>query len=180
MKNKLIPKGQGGLLLKLISKFSKTSEELSKLIKELKTQGKIIKYIPESNQIIKSEPYVRLSQEGYLNEAFDIYPKNKRHQFFQVVKDVDNPVKGQLQTTGNGQYSIHFHTTRNGITPLEKEQMFQNLVESIPEDAAVSTWGKVTPGGYHGLNRFGSQFGWTKIGERPGVNGPIPIYKKIH
>jgi hypothetical protein len=33
--------------------------------------------------------------------------------------------------------------------------MFQALAESIPEGGKVSTWGTISKGGYHGINRFG-------------------------
>lgn len=127
----------------------------------------------QPSKITKSKPYVRWSQQGYLNEAYDI--DGGPGQKFQVVKDVDNSKKGVLQAKGNGEYSLHFKSSRNNPN---KEGMFQMLAESIPEGGIVSTWGKISKGGYHGINRFGEQFGWTKVGERPAVNGPVNMFQK--
>ena len=124
-------------------------------------------------EITKSKPYVRWSQKGYLNEAYNI--EGGPGQKFLVVKDVDNPQPGILNTKGNGEYSLHFHSTRDNPN---KEKMFQALAESIPEGGKVSTWGTISKGGYHGINRFGEQFGWTKVGERPAINGPVNIFQK--
>lgn len=124
-------------------------------------------------KITKSKPYVRWSQKGYLNEAYNI--EGGPGQKFLVVKDVDNPQPGILNTKGNGEYSLHFHSTRDNPN---KEKMFQALAESIPEGGKVSTWGTISKGGYHGIDRFGKQFGWPKIGERPAINGPVNLFQK--
>ena len=124
-------------------------------------------------EIIKSKPYIRWSQKGYLNEAYNI--EGGPGQKFLVVKDVDNPQPGVLNTKGNGEYSLHFHSTRDNPN---KEEMFQALAEFIPEGGKVSTWGTISKGGYHGINRFGEQFGWPKVGERPAVNRPVNIFQK--
>lgn len=125
------------------------------------------------SKITKSKPYIRWSQKGYLNEAYNI--EGGPGQKFIVVKDVDNPQPGVLNTKGNGEYSLHFHSTRDNPN---KEKMFQALAESIPEGEKVSTWGTISKGGYHGINRFGEQFGWPKVGERPAVNGPVNLFQK--
>lgn len=124
-------------------------------------------------EVAKGKPYVRWSQKGYLNEAYNI--EGGPGQKFLVVKDVDNPQPLVLNTKGNGEYSLHFHSTRDNPN---KEKMFQALAESIPEGGKVSTWGTISKGGYHGINRFGEQFGWPKVGERPAVNGPVNIFQK--
>lgn len=130
--------------------------------------------VQSTPKITKSKPYVRWSQKGYLNEAYNI--EGGPGQKFIVVKDVDDPQPGVLNTKGNGEYSLHFHSTRDNPN---KEQMFQELAESIPEGGKVSTWGTISKGGYHGINRFGEQFGWPKVGERPAVNGPVNIFQKL-
>lgn len=129
--------------------------------------------IQPTPKITKSKPYVRWSQKGYLNEAYNI--EGGPGQKFLVVKDVNNPQPGILNTKGNGEYSLHFHSTRDNPN---KEKMFQILAESIPEGGKVSTWGTISKGGYHGINRFGEQFGWPKVGERPAINGPVNIFQK--
>lgn len=129
--------------------------------------------VQSTPEITRSKPYVRWSQKGYLNETYNI--EGGPGQKFLVVKDVDNPQPGVLNTKGNGEYSLHFHSTKDNPN---KEEMFQALAESIPEGGKVSTWGTISKGGYHGINRFGEQFGWPKVGERPAVNGPVNIFQK--
>ena len=91
--------------------------------------------------------------------------------FFELVKDVD-------LATGlpNNDYSVHFKTrSKKGyggneyiITPLadaEKKSMFKALAWAIPDGANVSTWGELSEGGIHALDRF-KEFGFTQTGTR--------------
>lgn len=123
-------------------------------------------YNAPSTETAVSQPYVRWSQKGFLNEAQDVYLTQNPNQKFQIVKDVDNPQVGVFNNNGNGEYSLHFHTKREGFTPEQKDAMFSTVADVIPEGGIVSTWGNVTKGGFHGLRRFGNQFNWPQIGIR--------------
>lgn len=61
--------------------------------------------------------------------------------------------------------------------------LFQAVSDVIPDGANLSTWGELTKGGIHGLNRF-TDLGFTKTGERSaktkaGEDIKIPIFTKL-
>lgn len=78
--------------------------------------------------------------------------------FFEVVKDQED-----------GQYAIHFKPTGenspNAFTDDEKEILFRTAAELIPSGAKLSTWGELSRGGIHGLERF-RNLGFTQVGTR--------------
>jgi hypothetical protein len=63
---------------------------------------------------------------------------------------------------------VHFKTGNAdtheiyGSTREEREILYQELINAIPEGATVSTWGNVSEGGIQALERVGRDM--TKIG----------------
>ena len=110
------------------------------------------------------------------NKSRRIYLKGQKDKgYFEVVKD-----------TEDNNYSVHFKPTDsknpNAFTQEEKTILFQTVADIIPEGANLSTWGELSEGGVHGLNRF-SELGFTKTGERDakmksGEDIKIPIFTK--
>lgn len=37
-------------------------------------------------------------------------------------------------------------------------QLFAKVADEVPEGANLSTWGSISKGGIHGINRFGKDF----------------------
>ena len=117
------------------------------------------------------------SDSSKQNKTRRIYLKGKENKgYFEVVKDLED-----------NNYSVHFKPTdsknSNAFTQEEKAILFQAVADVIPDGANLSTWGKLTKGGIHGLNRF-ADLGFTKTGERPaktkaGEDIKIPIFTKL-
>lgn len=78
--------------------------------------------------------------------------------YFELVRDQED-----------GQYSIHFKPTDKNnpkaFTDQEKDILFKAVAEILPEGARLSTWGELTKGGIHGLERF-RNLGFTQVGTR--------------
>ena len=110
---------------------------------------------------------------GEGNEATSYFFKKSPDQQFELVKDWEP-----------GNYSIHFKTDREALSYGDKMQLFAKVADEIPEGGAISTWGTISKGGVHGINRFGSDFGFQRIGTRQltlkGTEKPISvgIYRK--
>ena len=110
------------------------------------------------------------------NKTRRIYLKGQKDKgYFEVVKDLEN-----------NNYSIHFKPTDsknpNAFTEEEKNILFQAAADVIPEGANLSTWGELSKGGIHGLNRF-LDLGFVKTGDRnvkmkTGEDVNIPILTK--
>ena len=117
------------------------------------------------------------SDSSKQNKSRRIYLNGKENKgYFEVVKDLE----------GNN-YSVHFKPTDsknpNAFTQEEKAILFQAVSDVIPDGANLSTWGELTKGGIHGLNRF-ADLGFTKTGERSaktkaGEDIKIPIFTKL-
>ena len=106
------------------------------------------------------------------NEATSYFFKQQPDQRFELVKDVEP-----------NNYSVHFKTDRNGLSYGNKMQLFAKVADEVPEGANLSTWGSVSKGGIHGINRFGKDFGFVKVGERQITDKKmnpvnIPIFEK--
>lgn len=106
------------------------------------------------------------------NEATSYFFKQQPNQRFELVKDVEP-----------NNYSVHFKTDRNGLSYGNKMQLFAKVADEVPEGANLSTWGSVSKGGIHGINRFGKDFGFVKVGERQITDKKmnpvnIPIFQK--
>lgn len=89
------------------------------------------------------------------NEATSYFFKQQPNQRFELVKDVEP-----------NNYSVHFKTDRNGLNYGNKMQLFAKVADEVPEGANLSTWGSVSKGGIHGINRFGKDFGFIRNGTR--------------
>lgn len=117
------------------------------------------------------------SDSSKQNKTRRIYLKGKENKgYFEVVKDLED-----------NNYSVHFKPTDsknpNAFTQEEKAILFQAVADVIPDGANLSTWGELTKGGIHGLNRF-TDLGFTKTGERSaktkaGEDIKIPIFTKL-
>lgn len=106
------------------------------------------------------------------NEATSYFFKQQPNQRFELVKDVEP-----------NNYSVHFKTDRNGLNYGNKMQLFAKVADEVPEGANLSTWGSISKGGIHGINRFGKDFGFVKVGERQITDKKmnpvnIPIFEK--
>ena len=89
------------------------------------------------------------------NEATSYFFKQQPNQRFELVKDVEP-----------NNYSVHFKTDRNGLNYGNKMQLFAKVADEVPEGANLSTWGSVSKGGIHGINRFGKDFGFIQNGNQ--------------
>lgn len=102
------------------------------------------------------------------NEATSYFFKQQPNQRFELVKDVEP-----------NNYSVHFKTDRNGLSYGNKMQLFAKVADEVPEGANLSTWGSVSKGGIHGINRFGKDFGFIQNGTRQltmkGTKKPIEV-----
>ena len=107
------------------------------------------------------------------NKATSYFFKQQPNQRFELVKDVEP-----------NNYSVHFKTDRNGLSYGNKMQLFAKVADEVPEGANLSTWGSISKGGIHGINRFGKDFGFIQNGTRQltmkGTKEPIniPIFEK--
>lgn len=107
------------------------------------------------------------------NEATSYFFKQQPNQRFELVKDAEP-----------NNYSVHFKTDRNGLSYGNKMQLFAKVADKVPEGANLSTWGSISKGGIHGINRFGKDFGFIQNGTRQltmkGTKEPvnIPIFQK--
>lgn len=107
------------------------------------------------------------------NEATSYFFKQQPDQRFELVKDIEP-----------NNYSVHFKTDRNGLSYGNKMQLFAKIADEVPEGANLSTWGSISKGGIHGINRFGKDFGFiqngtrylTMKGTKESIN--IPIFQK--
>ena len=102
------------------------------------------------------------------NEATSYFFKQQPNQRFELVKDIEP-----------NNYSVHFKTYRNGLSYGNKMQLFAKVADEVPEGANLSTWGSVSKGGIHGINRFGKDFGFIQNGTRQltmkGTKEPIEV-----
>ena len=102
------------------------------------------------------------------NEATSYFFKQQPNQRFELVKDIEP-----------NNYSVHFKTDRNGLSYGNKMQLFAKVADEVPEGANLSTWGSISKGGIHGINRFGKDFGFIQNGTRQltmkGTKEPIEV-----
>lgn len=107
------------------------------------------------------------------NEATSYFFKQQPNQRFELVKDAEP-----------NNYSVHFKTDRNSLSYGNKMQLFAKVADEVPEGANLSTWGSISKGGIHGINRFSKDFGFIQNGTRQltmkGTKEPvnIPIFQK--
>ena len=109
------------------------------------------------------------------NKATSYFFKQQPNQRFELVKDVEP-----------NNYSVHFKTDRNGLNYGNKMQLFAKVADEVPEGANLSTWGSISKGGIHGVNRFGKDFGFIQNGTRQltmkGSGEPVNVgvFQKPH
>lgn len=149
-----------------------------KIINNKQTPSEILSTSAENNPIMQLSYYKPTRKawntgkaEG--NEATSYFFKQQPNQRFELVKDVEP-----------NNYSVHFKTDRNGLSYSNKMQLFSKVADEVPEGANLSTWGSISKGGIHGINRFGKDFGFIQNGSRQltmkGTKEPvnIPIFQK--
>lgn len=149
-----------------------------KIINNKQTPSEILSTSVEDNPIMQLSYYKPTRKawstgkaEG--NKATSYFFKQQPNQRFELVKDVEP-----------NNYSVHFKTDRNSLNYDNKMQLFAKVADEVPEGANLSTWGSISKGGIHGINRFGKDFGFiqngtrqlTMKGTKESVN--IPIFKK--
>lgn len=102
------------------------------------------------------------------NEATSYFFKQQPNQRFELVKDIEP-----------NNYSVHFKTDRNGLSYGNKMQLFAKVADEVPEGANLSTWGSISKGGIHGINRFGKDFRFIQNGTRQltmkGTKEPVEV-----
>ena len=149
-----------------------------KIINNKQTPSEILSTSVDDNPIMQLSYYKPTRKawstgkaEG--NEATSYFFKQQPNQRFELVKDIEP-----------NNYSVHFKTDRNGLSYGNKMQLFAKVADEVPEGANLSTWGSISKGGIHGINRFGKDFGFIQNGTRQltmkGTKEPIniPIFQK--
>lgn len=132
-----------------------------------------------TNNPIIQESYYKPFREAWStgkvkgNKATSYFFKWQPDQKFELVKNIEP-----------NNYSVHFKTDRNALSYGNKMALFAKIADEIPEGAILSTYGSISKGGIHGLERFGKDFGFNQIGTRQlimkGTQEPvvIPILQK--
>lgn len=149
-----------------------------KIINNKQTPSEILSTSIEDNPIMQLSYYKPTRKawntgkaEG--NKATSYFFKQQPNQRFELVKDAEP-----------NNYSVHFKTDRNSLSYGNKMQLFAKVADEVPEGANLSTWGSISKGGIHGINRFGKDFGFIQNGTRQltmkGTKEPvnIPIFQK--
>ena len=131
-----------------------------KIINNKQTPSEILSTSAEDNPIMQLSYYKPTRKawntgkaEG--NEATSYFFKQQPNQRFELVKDVEP-----------NNYSVHFKTDRDGLSYDNKMQLFAKVADEVPEGANLSTWGSISKGGIHGINRFGKDFEFIQNGTR--------------
>lgn len=160
------------------SLFNETAGNLTKNMSQGITNNLAAKEYTTGNNPIMQLSYYKPTRKAWStgkaegNEATSYFFKQQPNQRFELVKDIEP-----------NNYSVHFKTDRNGLSYGNKMQLFAKIADEIPEGANLSTWGSVSKGGIHGINRFGKDFGFVKVGERQITDKKmnpinIPIFEK--
>ena len=156
------------------SVLNETAGNLTKNVSKGITNNLAIKeYTAGDNPIIQLSYYKPTRKswstgkaEG--NEATSYFFKQQPNQRFELVKDIEP-----------NNYSVHFKTDRNGLSYGNKMQLFAKIADEVPEGSNLSTWGSVSKGGIHGINRFGKDFGFIQNGTRQltmkGTKEPVEV-----
>ena len=114
-----------------------------------------------TNNPIIQESYYKPFREAWStrkvkgNKATSYFFKQQPDQKFELVENIEP-----------NNYSVHFKTDRNALSYGNKMQLFAKIADEIPEGALLSTYGSISKGGVHGLERFGKDFGFNQIGTR--------------
>lgn len=122
-----------------------------------------------------------------VNETLRVYIAGKKDKgYYEIVINIDEQTGEIIK-----QVSVHFKPNGSTVDEMkqqfskdEKELLFFALHSNIPTGWTVTTFGELSKGGVHGLDRFREQFGYEKVGEHvgkmkdTGEKISIPIYKK--
>lgn len=161
------------------SLFNETAGNLTKNISKGITNNLAAKEYTTGDNPIMQLSYYKPTRKAWStgkaegNKATSYFFKQQPNQRFELVKDIEP-----------NNYSVHFKTDRNGLSYDNKMQLFAKIADEVPEGANLSTWGSVSKGGIHGINRFGKDFGFIQNGTRQltmkGTKEPvnIPIFQK--
>lgn len=156
-----------------------TAENLTKNVSQGITNNLAAKEYTTGDNPIMQLSYYKPTRKAWStgkaegNEATSYFFKQQPNQRFELVKDIEP-----------NNYSVHFKTDRNGLSYDNKMQLFAKVADEVPEGANLSTWGSISKGGIHGINRFGKDFGFIQNGTRQltmkGTKEPIniPIFQK--
>ena len=111
------------------------------------------------------------------NKTLRIYIKGQHEKgYFELVKDQEFGIFSVYFKTGNANTGEIY-----GSTKEERSILYKQLLNAIPNDAQLSTWGELSEGGIKALNKLGKNL--KKVGERQvkdiqGNSISIPIYQK--
>lgn len=162
------------------SLLNETAGNLTKNISQGVTNNLAAKEYTAENNPIMQLSYYKPTRKAWStgnaegNKATSYFFKQQPNQRFELVKDIEP-----------NNYSVHFKTDRNGLSYGDKMQLFAKVADEVPEGANLSTWGSVSKGGIHGVNRFGKDFGFIQNGTRQltmkGSGEPVNvgIYTKL-
>ena len=156
------------------SLLNKTARNLTKNMSQGITNNLAAKEYTTGDNPIMQLSYYKPTRKAWStgkaegNRATSYFFKQQPNQRFELVKDVEP-----------NNYSVHFKTDRNGLSYGNKMQLFAKVADEVPEGANLSTWGSVSKGGVHGINRFGKDFGFIQNGTRQltmkGTKEPIEV-----
>lgn len=160
------------------SLLNETAGSLTKNVSKGITNNLAVKEYTTGDNSIMQLSYYKPTRKAWStgkaegNKATSYFFKQQPNQRFELVKDVEP-----------NNYSVHFKTDRNGLSYGNKMQLFAKVADEVPEGANLSTWGSISKGGIHGINRFGKDFGFVKVGERQITDKKmnpvnIPIFEK--
>ena len=137
-------------------------------------------YPYEATRVIKEAPEVKVWRNYKGWNPATRYRLEGKPSFFEMVDDLEP-----------GYHSVHFKTAdtfhgvdgRQMLSPNEKKLLFDAYAANFPEGELLSTYGNLSPGGVHGLNRFKAEYGWRQVGDRivhdaKGNEIAIPILQK--
>lgn len=143
------------------SLLNETAGNLTKNISQGVTNNLAVKEYTAGDNPIMQLSYYKPTRKAWStgnaegNKATSYFFKQQPNQRFELVKDIEP-----------NNYSVHFKTDRNGLSYGDKMQLFAKVADEVPEGANLSTWGSVSKGGVHGVNRFGKDFGFIQNGTR--------------
>ena len=111
------------------------------------------------------------------NKTLRIYIKGQHEKgYFELVKDHEF-----------GMFSVHFKTGNAntgetyGSTKEERNILYKQILNALPNGAQLSTWGELSKGGIEALNKLGKNLkkvGERQVKDRQGNSISIPIYQK--
>lgn len=156
------------------SLLNETAGSLTKNVSQGITNNLAVKEYTTGDNPIMQLSYYKPTRKAWStgkaegNKATSYFFKQQPNQRFELVKDVEP-----------NNYSVHFKTDRNGLNYGNKMQLFAKVADEVPEGANLSTWGSVSKGGIHGINRFGKDFGFIRNGTRQltmkGTKEPVEV-----